>query len=192
MRQIDAEVAVSVDGGDPVTSDTLVAADPTAVAGCDRVFDDAVDTGVGVDRVDVLEDRRADRSELRTYKRTRLFSINTLSVSFAREGRPGTARKSRLSFRATSCVEKSQDDIYSAAESSGIKFMRRALRRFSRRMLVNWRPAGSGARPVVGINNSTGNALSWKQAGQVVRAGRAMYVRLRIYGVQDKTGITRK
>lgn len=66
MRQVDAEVAISVDSGDPVTSDTLVAANPAAVTGCDRVFDDAVDTGVGVDCVDVLEDRRADRSELRT------------------------------------------------------------------------------------------------------------------------------
>lgn len=65
VRQVDAEVAVSVRGGDSVASYTFVANDPAAVARRDGVFDDAVDTGVSVDRVDVLEYRRADRSELR-------------------------------------------------------------------------------------------------------------------------------
>lgn len=136
MRQVDTEVAVSVDSGDPVASDTLVAADPAAVAGCDRVLDDAVDTGVSVDRVDVLEDRRADRSELRT-KRTYsvgiIFDYNNSSTSPSPRRKCAEARwKSRLSFRASSCDEKSHDDIYSAAESNGIKFMRRALRGFRR------------------------------------------------------------
>lgn len=65
MRQVYAEVTVSVGGGDPVASDTLVADDFAIVAGCDRVFDNAVDTNVGVGRHDVLEDRRTDRCELR-------------------------------------------------------------------------------------------------------------------------------
>lgn len=65
MRQVDAEVTVPVGGGDPVAPDTLVAADHAAVAGRDRVLDDAVDAGVGVDCHDVLEDGRADRGELR-------------------------------------------------------------------------------------------------------------------------------
>jgi len=65
VRQVDAEVAVTVGGGDPIASDTFVVADPAAVARRDRVLDDAVDPGIGVDRVDALEDGRADRSELR-------------------------------------------------------------------------------------------------------------------------------
>lgn len=77
MRQVDAEVAVSVSGGDPVTSDTrelAVAAHLTAVARRDRVLDDPVQTSVRVDRVHILEDRRADRSELRGKRTGKLFS----------------------------------------------------------------------------------------------------------------------
>lgn len=74
VRQVDAEVAVTVSGGDPVTSDTLVAANPAAVAGRDRVFDDSVHTGIRVDRIHILEDRRADRSELRGKRTGKLFS----------------------------------------------------------------------------------------------------------------------
>lgn len=83
VRQVDAEVAVSVDSCDSIATNTL---DPAAVTGCDRVLDDAIDTGVGVDRVDILEDRRTDRSELRT-KRTggNYFRYNNLPTSFAKE-----------------------------------------------------------------------------------------------------------
>lgn len=75
MRQIDAEVAIPVSSGDPVASDALVDGDLAAVAGRDRVLDDAVDAGVGVGCLHVLEDRRADRSELRRDVTRKLFSI---------------------------------------------------------------------------------------------------------------------
>lgn len=129
MRQVDAEVAVPVDSGDPVAPDTLVAANPATVAGCDRVLDDAVNTGIGIDRVDVLEDRRADRSELRT-KRTNgdYFRYNNSSMSFAEEEMHRGGNRGFPSAPPAAMRTRRTIYIYSAAvlaKSSGVKFMRR-------------------------------------------------------------------
>lgn len=78
VRQVDTKIAVSVGGGDSVASDAFVAADPATVAWCDRIFNDAVDAGVGVERVDILEDRRTDRSELREKKTNERIIFNII------------------------------------------------------------------------------------------------------------------
>lgn len=184
MRQVDAEVAVSVDSGDPVASDTLVAADPAAVAGCDRVFDDAVDTGVGIDRVDILEDRRADRSELRTDRRVGIIFNDISSVSFAKEERP--RRDENPGFPSASpAAMRNRRMIYIAPRNrAGLNLCGAFYGALSGGCrLIEGRP-GSDASPSSGLIIRPGT----RQAG-TGRAGcsRAIYARKSIYRVQDGT-----
>lgn len=78
MRQVDAEITVSIGGRDSISADSVIVADSSSVPGGDRVLDDTVHTGVGVHGHHVFEDGRADWRQLKN--RIRDFSFHSRAI----------------------------------------------------------------------------------------------------------------
>lgn len=85
MRQIDAEITVSIGGRDSISADSVIVADSSSVPGGDRVLDNTIHTGVSVHSHHVFENGRADWRQLK--KSRILFFIPARSIDTFEEKR---------------------------------------------------------------------------------------------------------
>lgn len=73
MRQVDAEITVSIGGRDSISADSVIVADSSSVPGSDRVLNNTIYTGVSVHGHHVFKDGRADWRQLKNQIREKLY-----------------------------------------------------------------------------------------------------------------------
>lgn len=92
MRQIDAEITVSIGGRDSISADSVIVADSSSVPGGDRVLDNTIHTGVSVHSHHVFENGRADWRQLKNQIQDFIFHSRAIDRHFRRK----TVFQSRL------------------------------------------------------------------------------------------------